>query len=203
MPEEFVLAAAPRVAGHPRRDRAAGYVPAVVYGHGVSARALRVEGKALLTLLASGGAHHLVRLGVDGEPEPFTVVIKEVQRHPVSRDVRHVDFQAVSAREAIHAEVPVRVVGEEQVQKAGAVLQVLLHALRASCLPADLPERIEARVVGLVAGQSLLVRDLDVPPGVTVLNDPDEAVVHVLAPRTSAEEEPAPQAGDAGAKTEA
>lgn len=194
---EFALAAAPRTPGHPRRDRREGYVPAVVYGHGVPSRAVRVEARALDTLLHRGGAHHLVRLTLQGEPEPRTVVIKEIQRHPVTRQVRHVDFQAVAAHERIHAEVPLRLRGEEQVAKTGGLLQVLLHTLRVSCLPADLPDHIEVAVGDLTIGQTVTVGDLTVPAGVTLEHDPGEAVAHVLAPRTAATEEGAAPAGGA------
>ncbi len=190
--EALSLAVEPRAPGHPRRDRAAGYVPAVMYGHGIAPRALRVESRELLALLARGGAHHLVQLAVGGDPERPTVVIKEVQHHPVTRAVVHVDFQAVSAQERIHADVPLHVVGEDQVAKAGGVLQVLLHAVRVSCLPADLPERIDVPVAGLATGQTLTVSALRVPDGVLVLNDGGEVVAHALAPRTAAAEEGRP-----------
>ncbi len=196
MAETFSLTAEVREAGHPRRERAAGYVPAVMYGHGVPPRALRVEARALAALLKRGGAHHLLQLVFAGEDEGRTVVVKEIQHHPVTREVLHVDFQAVSAAERIHAEVPLHVVGEEQIARSGGVLQVMLHAVRVSCLPASLPERIEVPVAGLSIGQTLTVSELTVPEGVVVLNDPGEAVAHVLPPRTAAEE---PRAADAPA----
>jgi large subunit ribosomal protein L25 len=178
----------------------------VVYGHGVPSTPLRVEARALATLLSRGGAHRLVRLAVQGEGAPRTVVIKEVQRHPVSREVRHVDFQAVSASERIHAEVPLRPVGEDEIARAGGVLQVLLHALRVACLPGDLPDHIDVPVAGISVGGGLAVRDLPLPSGVVALHDPDDPVVHVLAPRTGGGEAAEPAAAapaDAAAKAKA
>jgi large subunit ribosomal protein L25 len=188
MAEEFTLEAWPRQPGHPRRDRREGFVPAVVYGHGFAPRALRVQARALDALLVRGGAHHLVRIRIAGEAEPHTVVVKEVQRHPVTRRVEHVDFQAVAAGERIHAEVPLHLVGEAEVVRAGAVLQIGLHSVRVACLPQDLPERLDVPVAGLSPGQMLTVRDLRAPQGVHILNDPDEVVVHVLLPRAAAAE---------------
>jgi len=194
----FTLKAASREAGHPRRDRALGFVPAVVYGHGLQPLALKVEGHALGTLLAHGGARHLLDLSVEGEAEPRTVVFKEIQRHPVSRHVVHVDFQAVSARERIHAEVPLRFLGEEEVSRSGGVLEIVLHQLRITCLPADLPDHAEVDVSQLAVGRSLAVKDVRMSGSVTALNDPDEILVRVASPRASGAEGGA-AAGEAAA----
>lgn len=188
----FALRAAPREGGHPRRDRAAGFVPAVVYGHAVAPLALRVEHHALSVMLGRGGAHHLVELAIDGESAPRSVVVKEIQLHPVSRALVHVDFQAVAAGERIHAEVPLRVLGEDAVAKAGGVLQVVLHQVRITCLPADLPDHADVDVSELGIGRSLAVRDVPFGPGVTVLTDADEVLVRVVAPRAAEPEAAAP-----------
>ncbi len=183
MASNFKLNAAAREAGHPRRDRAHGFVPAIVYGHGVSPMPLRVEGHALGAFLAHGGARHLLDLAVEGETEPRSVVIKEIQHDPVTRNVVHVDFQAVSARERIHAEVPLHFVGEEDVVRTGGVLEIVIHQLRISCLPGDLPDHAEVDVSGLSVGRSLLVQDVRMGGSVSIVNDPEEVVVHVSAPR--------------------
>jgi large subunit ribosomal protein L25 len=204
MAAPYVLSAEPRQAGHPNRDRAQGFVPGIVYGHGITPLAVRIPVHDLNRFLARGGAHHVGQLTVRGEAQPRTVVVKEVQRHPVSREVLHVDFQAVSAQERIHAEVPLRIVGEDRVAKGGGILQVLLHNLRVACLPADLPDHVDADVSGLSIGHTLTVGDLTPPPGVTVLNDRDEVIVTVLAPRTAeaATEAGAPAAPAAEEKKE-
>lgn len=184
MAVEYSLQAGSRKAGHPNRDRAQGFVPGVVYGHGVDPVSVRVDGRELSLLLARGGAHHLVQLSVENEAEARTVVVKEIQHNPVSRAIVHIDFQAVSAKERIHAEVPLRLIGEDVVTKAGGILQILLHGLRISCLPGDLPDHVDTDVSAVRVGQSLTVEDLTVPATVTVLNDKGEVVVSVLAPRT-------------------
>lgn len=172
-------------------------MPAVVYGHRLAPRSIRVPVRELGALLARGGAHHLVTLAVEGSEAPHTVVIKEVQRHPVSRDIVHVDFQAVSAAERIHADAPLHLVGEEAVGRAGGVLQVLLHALRISCLPQDLPEYIAADIAALRPGDSLTVAAIAVPSGIEVLHEPEEVVCTVLAPRIAEPEAPAAAEGGA------
>lgn len=198
---EYALSAALREPGHPRRDRAAGFVPAVVYGHAVAPMVLRVDEHALTVMLTRGGAHHLVELSIAGESQPRTVVVKEIQLHPVTRALVHVDFQAVSARERIHAEVPLRLLGEDVVTKAGGVLQVVLHQLRITCLPADLPDHADVDVSQLAIGRSLAVRDMKLGAGITVLTDADEVLVRVVAPRAAETVATAP-AGEAAVATE-
>jgi large subunit ribosomal protein L25 len=191
LPSEFVLTSSRRTVGHPNRDRAQGFVPGIMYGHRVEPVALRVDGRELTTLLSHGGAHHLIQLALEGDDTPRTVVVKEIQHDPVTRAVMHVDFQAVSARERIHAEVPLRLQGEDAVAKGGGILQVLLHSVRISCLPADLPDHLEVDVSGMRIGHSLTVGELGAPETVTVLNDADEVILSVLAPRTVEAEAPA------------
>ncbi len=185
MATEFSLQASRRTAGHPNRDRAQGRVPAVMYGHGVQPLTLGLDAHEFALLLSRGGAHHVLRLDVDGEPAPRTVVVKEIQHHPVSRKPLHVDFQAVSALERIHAEVPVHIEGAEQVSRRGGVLQVVLHHLRVSCLPADLPEQIVVDVSALDVGEFLTVAQVAVPAGVAVLAGPEEVLVSVGVPRAA------------------
>lgn len=185
---EFRLRVTPRTPGHPNRQRAEGQLPAVLYGKGQRPRALQCDAHAFDQLLAQGGMHHLVSLEVEGEPSA-TVVLKEIQHHPVTRRVVHADIQAVSASEHIHAEVPLHFAGEEQVTKAGVLLQVSLHNLRISCLPADLPEALVVDVSGMRAGDVLTVADLAIDPKITVLQGVEEIVVSVRLPRAQAETE--------------
>ena len=190
--EVQVLEAETRIPGHPNRDRARGFVPAVVYGHGTQPLALGLERHGLELLLSHGGTHRLLRLHIAGEAEPRTVVIKEVQRHPVRPGVLHVDFQAVRAQERIHAEVPLRLHGEEAIAKRGGILQVTLHTLRVSCLPGDLPDHLDVQVSEIVPGQAVTVGDLDVPAGLQVLHDPADVVLSGLQSRTVAADAAAP-----------
>ncbi|MBE3589737.1 MAG: 50S ribosomal protein L25 [Firmicutes bacterium] len=200
---ELTLPIEPRVPGHPNRDRREGYVPAVVYAHGQPAEAVRVPEKRLREVFGAGGEHHVIRLVEEGGPARAAIV-KEVQRDPVHGKVLHVDFQAVSLTERIRAEVPVVVVGEEALEKAGWILQHQLHAVEVECLPGDLPDHIEVDVSGRHPGEAVHVRDMAVPPGVTVLEDEDAVVAAVLAPRTAEEPEEGGEAPEEGeARTDA
>ncbi len=184
--DAYELEAETRVPGHPNRDRARGVVPAVMYGHGTQPMALGVERHGLELLLSHGGAHRLLRLRIAGEPEPRSVVIKEVQRHPVRPGVLHVDFQAVRAQERIHAEVPLRCHGEEAITKRAGVLQLTMHSVRVSCLPADLPSHLDVQVADLQPGQSITIGELVVPAGLQLLHEPGDVVLSALQSRTVA-----------------
>lgn len=200
---ELTLPIEPRTPGHPNRDRREGYVPAVVYAHGQPAESIRVPEKRLREVFGTGGEHHVIRLVPEGGPAR-TAIVKEVQRDPVQGKVLHVDFQAVSLTEQIRAQVPVVIVGEEQIEKAGWIVQHQLHAFEVECLPADLPEAIQVDVSGHHPGEAVHVKDVAVPAGVTVLEDEDAVVVAVVAPRAAelpeeGEEAPAEGEAEAGA----
>ena len=119
-----------------------------------------------------------------------TALIQEVQHHPVSGKVLHIDLHAVAMDEVLTAEVTVTTTGEAAgVTTGGGVLELTLHTVEVECLPADLPDAITVDISALQIGESIHVRDLKLPRGVTVTNDADLTVVSVAAP--TVEEEPA------------
>jgi len=173
-----------------------GVVPANIYGKGEPALSLQIEKKEITKLLAKATSEHvLVDLEIEGSANRLAL-IQEVQHHPLRRDVLHVDFHAVRADEVIHAAIPVEPVGEaDGVKNFGGVLEINIHELEIECLPKDLPEIIKVDVSALGLGQSIHVRDLVLPEGVTARASADLTVFAVAAPRVEAE----PVAGAAGA----
>lgn len=193
--QALALRVEPREPGHPNRDRRAGYIPAIVYGKGLVPRPVRVERRALQALLQRGGRRHLIQLEIDNIVQP--AMIAEVQVDPASGSVLHVDFHAIRLTERVHADVPLRITGEERLAKLGAILQLQLPQVRVECLPTDLPEWIEVDASSLRVGDTVKVGDLRLPPGVRLLEDADEVVLAVVAPPTGVEEEvPPPPAGE-------
>jgi|YNPBryantNP2012_1023418.scaffolds.fasta_scaffold04777_2 large subunit ribosomal protein L25 len=196
-----------------RKLRREGRIPAVLYGHEFEPQLLSLDGHEFTSLLRRrGGLHGLLELEVEGAKEGrHTVVIKEVQKHPIKDNILHVDFQRVKETEKIHADVPLRYVGEPAGVKLGGLLQHFLYEVRVEALPRDLPEFIELDISGLKLGQTLKVSDLPQMPGVHYLNSPDENVVMVIARRVKThlievEEEEAAEGGAeaaAGAAPEA
>jgi len=183
-----------------RKIKAQGYVPAVVYSRGQAPLPLQVLEREMDTLLAHAvGEHFLVDLAVAGESGQLAIV-KEVQHHPVTRAVLHVDFHGVSADEALESSIPVEPVGEaDGVKNGGGLLEQLVRAVTVSCLPKDLPESLKVDVSALKIGEAIHVKDLPLPAGVTAVSDPELAVFLVAEPTVAAEPVAAAAAAEAAA----
>ncbi|HET8649174.1 MAG TPA: 50S ribosomal protein L25 [Gemmatimonadales bacterium] len=170
-----------------RRD---GKVPGVIYGHNRAPEPLVLEAVSLGKLLGSiSAASTLVDVSIDGGA-PVKALIREIQRNPVKpSDLLHVDLYEVRADETITAEVPIHLVGvADGVRNFGGVLEQVLHTIEIECLPANLVDRIDLDVSALGIGDVLFVRDITVA-NAEVLNDGDQPVCTVVAPRV--EEAPA------------
>jgi large subunit ribosomal protein L25 len=178
--------------GVARKLRAAGRVPAVVYGMDMESTALSVDAKDLYHVLHAGGANVLLDLIVDGKGR--LALARDVQRDHIRGRFVHVDFLAVSRTEKITLQIPVRVVGESVGVKAGGVLEHHLWDVQAACLPGDVPDAIEADVSELEVGDSLKVGDLVAPEGVEISSAQDELVLAVVPPQAREVEEVAAEA---------
>lgn len=172
--------------GPARRLRAAGRVPAVVYGHGDATRELSVNAHELERLFAHITVENtLINLEIEDQPA-VPVLVREVQAHPFRPELIHVDFYQVHAGERISVEVPIRLVGTPTGVRMGGILDQMLHDLEIRCLPDQIPEAIEVDVAGLAIGESLHVRDLALPPGVAPEIDGERTVCSVVAPTVAA-----------------
>ena len=184
-----------------KKIKSAGFVPAVLYGAKDPARNLQIVERDLDRLLAHATSESvLVEVQIQGA-DTKTALIQEVQHHPVSGKVLHLDLHAVAMDELLTAETAIETVGEAAgVTTSGGVMEVILRTVEIECLPADLPESITVDVSALQIGDSIHVRDLKLPKGVTVLNDADLTVVSVAAP--TVEELPEPSTAAEGAQPE-
>ena len=168
-----------------RKLRSAGYVPAVIYGHGDETRPLEIAINELERLLSTNSANTLIDLRVEGA-KATSALIREVQHHAVKPMILHVDFLQVHAGEKIHLTVPVRTHGTPRgVRDEGGVLQEVLHAVEVECLPRDIPEAIDIDVENLGIGDAVHVRDVEIP-NVRILNDGDLTIASVTQPTTEA-----------------
>ncbi len=168
--------------GVARKLRAAGRVPAVLYGHGMDPISLSVDSRELLHLFHTGaGTNVLVDLVVDGADH--LALAREIQRDVIKGRYVHVDFVAVRRDQKITISVPIRVVGDSVGVKAGGVLEHHLWEVQVECLPTDVPEAIEADVSELEIGSGLRVSDLVPPKGATILTNPEDSVVAVQQPQ--------------------
>ena len=176
--------------GVARKLRAAGRVPAVLYGAGMDSTALSVDAKDLYHVLHTGaGANVLVDLVVDGSEH--LIIPRDVQRDHIRGRFVHVDFLAVRRDEKIHLDVPIRVVGDSVGVKVGGVVEHHLWEVEIECLPGDVPEAIEIDISELEIGMSLRVSDLVPPQGTTIVTSPEESVVAVQQPQMAVEVEEA------------
>ena len=166
-----------------KRLRRAGVVPAVLYG-GAKPESISVDPKAVLRIIhGHAGSTQLLNLTFEGGAGSRMAIIRDLQFDPVSERLLHVDLQEVTADRAITVRVAVHPVGEAAgVRDQKGILNVVLHELDISCLPAMIPERIDADVAALMIGDVLTVADLRAPEGVRILNGPGQAVVTVAAP---------------------
>ena len=178
--------------------RRTGAIPAVVYGEGQLPAAITLMAKDLTRALhTAAGENVLITLTVkqgDGAAQPDrTVLIKEIQHHPVTAQVLHVDFHHVSLTKRIQVTVPLQFTGEAVgVKQDGGRLDHLLWEIRVECLPTEIPKRVDVDVSALKIGDSLLIKDLIVPSGVKVLHDAQVGVAACLQPVV--EEAPAAEA---------
>jgi large subunit ribosomal protein L25 len=160
-----------------RRVRREGRVPAVVYGGGEAALTVSIDrGELRRALNTDAGQNALITLTVDGES--MITVVKELQRHPVRRDVTHVDFLKVDPTAPFEVEVPIRLVGEaKQVSSNGGMTEQRISVLRVLVRPDSIPDVIEVDITDMTIDHSILIKDLVLPDGVTTASSPQQAVV--------------------------
>jgi len=185
-----------------RRLKARGIVPAVVYGGKEKSQPLQVSARDINAMLShASGENILVELEIAGHKGTRTALLQEVQHSPVGGDVLHVDFHAISMDEKIQADVPLEALGiPTGVKNFGGLLDQNLRALAIECLPRDLPDKITVDVSALNIGDSIHVRDVKLPPGVTAKVQPDLTAFSVMAPVI--EEEPVAAEAEAAAGPE-
>lgn len=182
-----------------RKLKASGVIPAVVYGGKDKPQPLQVAARDVNSILTHASSENiLVELEIAGEKTNRMALVQEVQHAPVSRNILHIDFHAVSMDEKIHAEVPLEATGTATgVKNFGGLLEQSLRALAVECLPRDLPDRLTVDVSELNIGDSIHVRDIKMPNGVTPKVSLELTAFSVHAP--TVEEEPVAVAAEGAA----
>lgn len=178
-----------------RRMRNLGTLPGVIYGSNRDPVSIQVNLHEFEEILHHHTSESLIiEITLEGEGN-MSVLVKEVQHHPVTSQLMHVDLQCIDADKPIHLDITVELVGEAKGVKAGGILDHVMHAITVECLPADLVECFEVNVSALEIGQSLQVSDLNLGDKYEVLEDDDAIVAAVSAPRVEEEEEEAEEEG--------
>jgi len=209
MAKQIALAAERRAGGgkgEARRLRRAGKVPAIAYGAGMDPTPLAVDALELYHVLHTGaGANAVISLGVDGGSQ--LVLAREIQRHPVRRDILHVDFVAVQRDVKVEVDVPITLAGEAPGSEDGGVVSQELYQARVRVLPLEVPEQFELDISRMQVGDVLRLEDVPMPSDVELIDDPDRSVVSVVVPTVEptegVEEALEPEEGEAAAEDRA
>jgi large subunit ribosomal protein L25 len=199
MADDIILAAEtgrPTGSAASRRLRATGKIPAVLYGRGADPASLTVDWRELRAALTTEkGLNALLTVKVDGKATK--AVVKELQRHPVRRDVLHVDFLAVDVTQEIDAEVPIHLEGEALlVTRENGVVDQVMNSIVVNAKPDAVPGQIVVDISELEIGTPITVAELDLPAGVTTDVEPEDTVVTAHVTREIEEEEPELEEGE-------
>ncbi len=181
--------------GVARRLRATGRVPAVVYGHGKESVSLTLDPAVLEGMLrkSQAGMNTLLELAGDTAISGKTVLVKELQRDPVSGFVVHADLFEIDTTERISVSVPVHLTGSAEGVKMGGLIDHVLREIELDCLPSAIPDEFLVDVTNLIMGEAIHVSDLEVPEGIHIRTHEDLPVVSIVAP--TVEEEPEVEEG--------
>lgn len=186
-----------------KKLRAEGRVPAVIYGSKTKPQDLEINQREIERLYSHSVSEIiLVELTVDGNPAKRLAILQEVQHHPLSGKILHVDMREVSKEEEVEINVLIESEGVAEGVKAGGVLDHALQKVRVRGVVTALPEVFVLDVSKLQQGDSLQVKDIVVPEGVKILVDPSLTVFSVTAPVEEVAEEAAPAEGEEGAMAE-
>lgn len=177
--------------GYACKLRGEGFVPAVLYGEGRPALSLKLERKALLSILKDKASEHgIVYLRIKERNEEKPIIIKERQAHPVRGDILHVDFYEVSLTRKLTIKLPIHLRGESKgVKTGGGILEYHMREAEIEVLPVQIPDHLEIDISSLELGQSCHLSDIIPIEGVRVVGDLNRIVATVVAPRIEAEKE--------------
>jgi len=172
--------------GAARKLRRAGVIPAIFYGPRRTTASIGVRAEEFERKLSHLEGSHLIRLVNDGGKDPElhdkAVLLREIQRHPVTDEVLHADFFEVDLTERLTVSVPLRFVGKAVGVVEGGILQPILREVEVECLPTEIPEFIEVDVSHLTIHQAVHLSELKLPEGVTTMGEATQPVVSVLPP---------------------
>jgi len=176
--------------GPNRRLRAAGRIPANVYGLGLDSFAVSVDPSRVEDLLRSGsGRNTILTLAMKGADDSRDVMIREIQRDPVHEGLRHIDFVRLDPNRKMQVRVPVHLIGSsEGVKNEGGLIDFIHREVLINCLPSAIPSHLEGDISELHIGQQLAVKDLKGIENVEMVDDLDMVVLVVAQPKV--EEEP-------------
>jgi large subunit ribosomal protein L25 len=167
--------------------RRSGLIPLNLYGLGMPSRTLQCDSPTVTTAVGKVGHHLPLVLEMPESGTTEVVLVREIQRDPITNSLIHVDFQRIDVSEKTTGNIPVVLIGEAPAIRArGGILNQTTQYLPVECLPMDMPKRIEVDITHLEnLGQSIRVAEIDIGPNVTILSDPEDFIVRINAQRTT------------------
>jgi large subunit ribosomal protein L25 len=162
--------------------RKEGWIPGIIYGHGEKSIAIMIQEEELKNVLHNLHSEATL-LNLDYEGKKLKVLMREVSRNPLTEKMLHVDFQHIHENEEVNVHVILEFQGKAKGIEEGGILNIEHRDLIIRCLPKDIPEKIVVDVTDLEIGHSIHIKDLQIPEGVKVEEDPSSTVVNVLSPR--------------------
>ena len=190
--------------GSARKLRSVGKLPGILYGPDTSPIMLSLDYKQLQKILRGKSAENIIfdlKADSNEKNQSKRVMIKEIQKDPVTRDYLHVDFYEISMEKELEVDIPVYLVNTPIGVSEGGILEHIRRELKISCMPKNLVDKIEIDVSGLAIGQSLHMEDIDLPPGLKSIEDGDLTIATVVAP-TIEEEKIEEEGEEKGEETE-
>jgi large subunit ribosomal protein L25 len=170
-----------------RRMRRQGNIPAVVYGNKATPVHITITPTDLEAAI-SGGIFTVLNLEGAPEVKGKTVMIREVQRHPLKRNILHIDFLEIVKGQKLFFTVPISLSGKAKGVMSGGILNVIKHAIALTCLPSEVPNSFVVDITELEIGDSLKLKDLDLPASAELSDDPEDSFLEVKK-RTITQEE--------------
>ncbi|AFK86238.1 MULTISPECIES: 50S ribosomal protein L25/general stress protein Ctc [Thermoanaerobacterium] len=166
-----------------RKLKEKGYIPAILYGKGMESIPLAVETGKLRTIVQKHGRNVLLNLIVNGATHQ--AILKDEQKDELTGKLIHIDFQRVSMNEKVEAAVPLKFEGVGVIESKGLLVQHQKWELNVEALPTVIPEEIVVDVSNLGIGDTILVKDVVVPEGVEKVDDSDEVILTIVAPKNA------------------
>lgn len=174
--------------GDLRRIRSSGQIPGVVYGKGLEgASKISIDAKDLAAMLRSH-PHAVVEMDLPGAGKQ-PVMMSDLQRDPISRQIMHIDFHRIDMNQKVSTAARLDIVGVSPGEREGGMLQTVLHEIVIECYPKDIPDTIAVDISGLNMGEHLTIGDLALPKGVESKQDSETVIIAVLAPQKERTEE--------------
>jgi len=169
--------------GEMKKMRASGQIPAILYGEEENIQLL-LDLKKFKALLHKAGHNAIINMNIsDGASNKSkTVLLKEFQRNPISREIIHADFYQLSMTKKIELSIPIVLTGEAPGVKEGGVLTHIIRELKVKCLPTAIPEKISVDISNLQMGGTIAVKELAVSDGIEILMQPSQIVANVVKP---------------------